>query len=107
MTAGRHGTGEVAESFYPIHKQQTESGLGFWNLKPHPQWHTSSNKADILTLPEQSANWEPNIQIYEPMGAIFMQTTTSANRYLLICVERPSLIGGSVQSCPELSTKWL
>jgi hypothetical protein len=21
------------------------SGLGFWNLKAHPQWHTSSSKA--------------------------------------------------------------
>ena len=29
MTAGRHGTGEVAESLYLSHKHQTGSRLGF------------------------------------------------------------------------------
>lgn len=29
MTAGRHGTGKVAEDLYLIHEQQTKSGLGF------------------------------------------------------------------------------
>ena len=27
-------------------------------------------------LPKQSTNWEPNIQIYEPMGTILIQTST-------------------------------
>lgn len=44
MAGGKHGTGEVAESSYVVHKLQakreTVPSLGFWNL--NPQWVLSS-----------------------------------------------------------------
>lgn len=48
--AGRHATGTVAESSYiekKTRKQRklTGNGMSFWNIKAHPQWHTSYNKA--------------------------------------------------------------
>lgn len=48
--AGRQndGEGEFYIQTHHIHRQQEESntgsGLGFWNPRAHPQWHTPSNK---------------------------------------------------------------
>jgi hypothetical protein len=40
------GTGPVAESYILIvvGGETGPSGVGSWNLKAHPQWHTSSSK---------------------------------------------------------------
>ena len=46
VVVGRHGAGEVAESYILIYRQGQE--LDGWRgdiLKPTPQGHTSSNKA--------------------------------------------------------------
>ena len=47
-------------------ESDTGPGLSIWNLKAHPQWHTSSKKT---TLPNSATP-------YEPTGAIFIQTIT-------------------------------
>ena len=44
---GRHGSRTVSES----KRGFTGNGVGFWNLKAHPQWHTSSRNATFSNLP--------------------------------------------------------
>jgi len=49
------------------HRQLQSSsgpGLGFWNLKAHSQWHTSSNKATLHNLFQQGHSL--SIWTYEP-----------------------------------------
>ena len=52
MAAGSHGTGAVTESFYLRHNMRqgklTGNCMSSWNLKVHPQWYTSSNKAFLI-----------------------------------------------------------
>jgi hypothetical protein len=54
-------------------ERDSSPGLSIWNLKAHPQWHTSSNKA---TPPNSGSP-------YEPMGAVFIQTTISSKLSLV------------------------
>lgn len=52
-------------------------GRVFWNLKAHPQWHTSTNKA---TSPNPSQTVTPTgdqVFKHELMGAILIQTDTA------------------------------
>lgn len=59
IVAGRYDTGAVTESLHP---------------DPHCSWLETSRVAppptrpQLLMLPTQSTNWEPNTQTYEPMG---------------------------------------
>jgi hypothetical protein len=48
--------------------------MDFWNLKAHTQWPVSSNK--ITHSNTQFHAQVTNIQIYEPVGASLIQTTT-------------------------------
>jgi hypothetical protein len=58
--------------------RESDSGsdLSFWNLKAHPQWHTSFDKA----TPPNSAT------PYIPMGAIFIQTTTVPTKWMIFFI---------------------
>ena len=60
-----------------IEKREIRPGMGFWNLKVHPQWHTSSNKTTHSNTSQNNyINWGPRFQIYEPVRAILILTTT-------------------------------
>lgn len=72
-TIRRQGGGRLRD--WPKERHPGNS-LGFWNLKPHPQRHTSSNKVTPSNPSQKnSTNWEPSIQIYKSMGAVLIQTT--------------------------------
>lgn len=62
-----------------IHRQQVESNTGpdldFWNLKVHPLWHTSSNRATPTPT-------EHHFHSLWVSGDIFILTTTGRNTCL-------------------------
>ena len=64
-STGRCGAVEVAESSTSTGNRGDTLDLSIWNFKAW--WHISSNKATL------SNSATP----YEPMGAIFTQTTTN------------------------------
>jgi hypothetical protein len=80
MTCNRHGAGEVAES--------STSGLAgskkserYWawlafETPKHTSNGISSNKAAPLILSSNATLQLPSNHIYEPIGTIFIQTTT-------------------------------
>lgn len=42
----------------------------------------------LLSLPKQSPTWEPNIEIYEPIGATLAQTATLTKlKFIVRCTE--------------------
>jgi hypothetical protein len=54
---------------------ETENGMGFWNFKAHPQWHTSSNN----TTPPNPSQTAPSMGIQyssiRAYGATLIRTT--------------------------------
>lgn len=64
---------EISKEFYiQTHKKQEERaigiGLGFWNLRAHSQWHTSSDKTpppNSLLIAPQLVTKHANIWAYE------------------------------------------
>jgi hypothetical protein len=46
--------------------------MSFWNLEAHTLCHSSSNKAIPPNPSKQFTNWQPDIQAYEPMGAVLI-----------------------------------
>lgn len=74
---------EISKEFYiQTHKKQEERaigiGLGFWNLRAHSQWHSSSNKAKPPIFFKSCHYKWLNIQINERMKATLNQTITMA-----------------------------
>ena len=65
-------------------EKETLGGPGedFGNLKAHSQWYTSFNIA-MSPNPSQTVH-QPNIQTYEPMGAILIQTIRVSKLNLII-----------------------
>lgn len=50
--------------------------LAFETSKPIPSDTPSPARLHLLIFPNMSTSWGPSIQIYEPVGTIFIQTTT-------------------------------
>lgn len=48
----------------------------FETLKPTPSDKPPPKKPRLLILPKQFHQWEARMEIYEPVGAIPIQTTT-------------------------------
>jgi hypothetical protein len=72
--AGRHSAGAIADSLPLVTTLDIECDLGimqvFWNLKVHPEWHTSFNKATPLnpsqTVPSAGNQAFKYINLWEP-----------------------------------------
>jgi hypothetical protein len=88
MVAGRPGAKEVAGKLHPDWQAERELSLVIFFFKPkaHSQGHISSIKTTpnptrlylliLLMQSKSSTPWWLSIQIYEPMEAILIQTTT-------------------------------
>lgn len=77
--SGKCGTGTVAKSshfFFHIQEAESKQDWTFETSKPTSRDIPPPIRALLLMLPKLSTNWEPNIQIYEPMGIILIQTST-------------------------------
>lgn len=81
---GEDDTG-VAEIYIPILKQRKTLGPGLWNLKTHPQDHTSSNKFTPSSIkPHLLILLRCHSQVtneFECIEAIFIQTTNDLNPF--------------------------
>ena len=71
---------------------RTRKTLGFWNFKGNPSDTPSPIKSHFLILPKWSANWEPNMQVKEPMRSILVQITTGWIMLLFPCVIKSSFV---------------
>lgn len=72
-------------------ESKTESCIGLWNLKAHPQGHTSSTRPHLLILPAYQAvpnPWWLSTPVYELMGVILIQATTYRYQNLKIQYKR-------------------
>lgn len=83
--ADRHGSRSVAECLHMVHRQEAERArLGLaWAFETSKSISTDiilPTRPHLLIISKQFTNWEPNIQIHEPMRATLIQTTT-----LFIC----------------------
>lgn len=61
------------------HRELNGNGIGFWNLQAHLQWHIiciGPHFLPNLCLSNSSINCWPNIQTYEPLGAVLIENTT-------------------------------
>lgn len=78
--ADGHGTGTLAKSLHQIHKKKAEGHTGPCTKMLHNKWNISSNKA----IPSKQYHLRNKIQLYESMGGILKQATTSAIFVVLI-----------------------
>lgn len=103
-------------------KRSTGPGLGFWHLKAHRQWHTSSNKvAPTPTRPHPMNRWESfsfkppqtvnkrktgsrarlyHSQCLPPVTHFFQQGSTSSK--LLTFTKQRHQLGPSDQNCEPM-----
>ena len=74
------GTGTVAESYILTHRQRERLGLGIETSKPTPSDILPSTRpylSIILILSNSVTPWWLCLQIYDPIGPILTQTTTT------------------------------
>lgn len=60
-------------------KRRTGLGVGFLDPKAITSDLFHPARSHLLNLPKRSTNWEPNIQLYEFMGVILIETTTDTS----------------------------